>query len=303
VPDTAADALSGDDAVDMLAVVTTGAISLDGRPVVVRGMESIKGPPPVLIVDGRPPGNGEIVLGRRTMADLGVGIGDSVVAEGSDGSRQMRVVGEAIFAGVIDVPEASWGAAMQESDFEAIGVGDNDSGSGAVVGLAEGVDRDAFAQRIQDQLGERASPAEEPVELSRLREIEALPWILTGFLALVGLVAVINAVLTTTRRRARHLAVLRSIGLSPASVRHAVAIQSVVLTVMGLVVGVPLGLVLGHRLWRALAGSLGVVVLVDVPYAAIVVAAAVGCVVAAVVALAPARTAARRSVAEALRTE
>ena len=56
-------------------------------------MESIKGPPPVLVVDGRPPGNGEIVLGRRTMDDLGLDIGDELLAEGTDDSRRLRVVG------------------------------------------------------------------------------------------------------------------------------------------------------------------------------------------------------------------
>jgi ABC-type lipoprotein release transport system permease subunit len=297
----AGDSLADDPDVDMLALVTVGALSLDGRPVLVRGMDSIKGAPPVLIVDGRPPGNGEVVLGRRTMADLGVRIGDTIVAHGED-SRQMRVVGEAVLAGVIDVPEASWGAAMQASDFEELGV-ESESGGGAVVGLADGVDRDAFAQRIQDQLGEQPSSAQEPVELARLREIEALPWILTGFLALVGLVAVVNAVLTTTRRRGRHLAVLRSIGLSPSGVRHAVTFQSVVLVVMGLVIGVPLGLVLGHILWRALGGALGVVVIVDVPWSAVLAVAVAVMAAAAVLALAPARVAARRSIAEALRTE
>ncbi|MGO8056247.1 hypothetical protein, partial [Rhizobium leguminosarum] len=78
------------------------------------------------------------------------------------------------------------------------------------------------------------SAPEEPIELARLREIEALPWILTGFLGVVGLVAVVNAVVTTTRRRARHLAVLRSIGLGSRSVRLAVTVQSMVLAVMGL---------------------------------------------------------------------
>ena len=65
------------------------------------------------------------------------------------------------------------------------------------------------------EIGGSASAPETPIELARLREIEALPWILTGFLGLVGLVAVVNAVVTTTRRRAHHLAVLRSIGLAP----------------------------------------------------------------------------------------
>jgi ABC-type lipoprotein release transport system permease subunit len=302
VPDTAADSLADDPAVDMLAVVTTGAISLDGRPILVRGMESIKGAPPVLISDGRPPGKGEVVLGQRTMADLGVGIGDNVVAEGNGDARPMRVVGEAVFAGIIDVPEASWGAAMQQSDFADLGAG-SESGGGAVVGLADGVDRDTFAQRIERQTGEQPSVPEEPIELTRLREIEALPWVLTGFLVLVGLVAVVNAVITTTRRRARHLAVLRSIGLAPASVRHAVTIQSVVLALMGLVIGVPLGLVVGQVLWRALAASLGVVVVVDVPWAGILAAAAAGAAMAALLALTPARAAARRPIVEALRTE
>ena len=76
-----------------------------------------------------------------------------------------------------------------------------------------------------------------------------------------------------------------------------------VLAVMGLVVGVPLGLVVGPMLWRALAESLGVVVLVDVPWTAIVASVVAGVAVAAVLALVPGRTAARRSIAAALRTE
>jgi hypothetical protein len=302
VPDAAAESLADDPAVDTLAVVTTGAISLDGRPVIVRGMDSIKGAPPVLVVDGRPPGKGEVVLGRRTMADLGVGIGDAVLAEGTADSQRLRVVGEAVFAGIVDVPEASWGAAIQRSDFDELGVG-SESGGGAVVGLADGVDRDEFVQRIERELGEPLPAREEPIELARLREIEALPWILTGVLALVGLAAVVNALLTTTRRRGRDLAVLRSMGLVPKRVRDAVTVESVLLAVIGLVVGVPVGLVVGHTLWRALAGSLGVVVLVDVPWPAIFGSAAAAVVAAAVFALAPARVAARRSIAQALRTE
>ena len=88
LPDDAARRRSLDDSeVEMLAVVSTGVVSLDGRPVIVRGMESIKGPPPVLVVDGRPPGIGEVVLGRRTMDDLDVEIGDELLAEGSEDSR------------------------------------------------------------------------------------------------------------------------------------------------------------------------------------------------------------------------
>jgi len=302
ITDEAAAALADDPAVESLAVVRTGAITLGGRPMVVRGLTAIKGAPPVLVVDGRSPGPGEVVLGRRTMADLGVAIGDLVTARGTAGSTELRIVGEAVLAGVIDIPEAAWGAAVQQSELDALGISD-DTGAGAIVDLADGIDRDAFAERLERRVGEPPSPVEQPVELARLREIEPFPWILASFLAAVGLVAVINAVVSTARRRRRDLAVMRSLGLAPSGVVHAITTQSIVLVSIGLAFGVPLGLVIGQALWRALAKSLGVVVIVAIPWPAIVVATLVGLAVAAAVAVAPARLAARNAIAAALRAE
>jgi hypothetical protein len=236
------------------------------------------------------------------MTDLGVAIGDLVDAQGTDGARALRVVGEAVFAGVIDVPEAAWGAAMQQPDLDALGVSD-DTGAGAVIDLTEGVDRAPFGEGLERRLGEAPQAIEEPVELARLREIEPFPWILTAFLAAVGLVAVINAVVTTARRRQRDLAVLRSLGLARTGVIHAITVQSTLLVLIGLAIGVPLGLVIGQALWRVLADSLGVVVLVAIPWTTILVAAVAAIAAAAAIAVVPARTAARNMIAEALRAE
>jgi putative ABC transport system permease protein len=76
-----------------------------------------------------------------------------------------------------------------------------------------------------------------------------------------------------------------------------------VLTGIGLALGIPFGLVIGQQLWRAVAGSLGVVVLVEIPWALIALAALAAIAAAALFAFVPARAAARRPIADALRVE
>jgi predicted lysophospholipase L1 biosynthesis ABC-type transport system permease subunit len=295
--------LTDDTDVETLAVVETGTVTIAGRPIVVRGVETIKGTPPLVMLEGRTPEVGEIVLGRRTMSDLGVEIGDVVDAVGTDSSRPLRIVGEAVFAGILDIPEASWGAAVDRTVLNALGYGDNGAGSGAVVGLASGVDGDEFASRVERESGGSPTPREEPIELARLREIEALPWILAAFLAGAGLLSLLNAIVTTARRRGHDLAVLRSVGFAPNGVRRAILVQSVALAVFGLAIGVPAGLIAGRLLWSRLASSLGVQVLVEVPWPTVAATCAAALTAAAAFSLVPARRAARRPIAEVLRAE
>jgi hypothetical protein len=303
IADDDAERLVSDPAVESVGLVRSGPISLDGRSVIARGVTSLKGELPLLVVDGRPPERGEIVLGRRTMDDLDVGIGDTVVARGArEGQRPLRVVGEAVFAGIIDVPEAGRGAAVALDDFDALG-SDAETGAGATIALADGVDPVDFARRVELELGEAPQPVERPTELARLHEIDAFPWILGGFLALAGLVGVGHAIVATVRRRRPDLAVLRVMGLRPAGVYRAISAQALVLTIIGVAIGVPVGVAAGQALWRALAHSLGVVVAVTVPWTYILAAAAATIVLVAALALIPARTAVRTPVGQSLRAE
>jgi putative ABC transport system permease protein len=302
VPEDAVDALADDPAVEAISLVATGPVALNGRPTIVRGMTTIKGPSPVAIVEGRSPQYGEVVLGRRTMADLGVDIGDTVIAEGGQEQRSLLVVGEAVFAGIIDVPEAGWGAAVDRAEFDALGV-DDETGTGGVVTLADGVDRDRFVHQLEVEFGDTPTSLAEPVELARIREIAGFPWVLSAFLVAVGLIALTHAVIVTVRRRGRDLAVLRSMGLPSRGVFHAITVQSSLLAVVGAVIGLPLGVIVGHALWRAVASSLGVVVLVSIPWPVIIGSALGGFVAVAALAQIPAWAAARRPIAVLLRTE
>jgi hypothetical protein len=302
VLDDTAEVLADDPAVESVALVEAAPISLDGRPVVTRGVSSLKGELPIVIVDGRPAEPGEIVLGARTMDDLDVGVGDTVVARGSLDERELRVVGEGVFAGVIDTPEAGWGAAMPRSVLDELG-SEGEAFTAGVVALADGVDVEAFAERIEAETGEEPQVVEEPVELSRLREIEAFPWVLTAFLATIGFMATAHAILVTTRRRRADLAVLRSLGLARRGVYQAISVHAAAVAVVGAVVGIPLGVAAGQVLWRSVASSLGVVVAVEVPWLAIVVAVVGACAAVLALALLPARAAAHARPAQALRAE
>jgi hypothetical protein len=301
VPDQTAAGLADDPGVESVAVVTAGPITFDGRPLLTRGIESLKGEPPVLLVAGRHAGPGEVVLGARTMADLGVGIGDSVVAEGTRERRELQVVGEAVLAGVVDVPEAGWGAAMPLSEFEALG--SEDEVTSGIIALADGADRGAFAERLTAELGEPPQMVEEPVELARLREIEAFPRVLALFLAIVGLVSATYAIVVTARQHRGELAVLRALGMGRRGVYLALSVQAGVLALFGIGLGVPLGIAAGQAVWRNVAGSLGVVVTVVMPWTTIIAASVAACVIVAALAFLPARGATQLRPAVALRAE
>jgi len=112
-----------------------------------------------------------------------------------------------------------------------------------------------------------------------------------------------SMLIVTVRRQRRDLAVLRAVGIAGGGVRRIVSVQALVVSAMGLVVGVPLGIVIGRVAWMSVARGLGVVVLTSVPVLWLV--AIVGAVIAVdlVSSLLPARSAARLRPAETLRSE
>jgi putative ABC transport system permease protein len=304
VPAEVAEHLVADPAVESVGIVQAGPLTIDGRATVTRGISSLKGELPLLLVDGRHAEPGEVVLGTRTMDDLGVDLGDTVVVDGSNlEDQELRVVGAAVFAGVIDVPEAGRGAAMPLEELTRLGLLGQEGDSSAVLTMAAGADHQAFARRIAEETGDAPEAVQQPVELTRLREIEAFPFLLAAFLTGIGLVAMAHAVVVTTRRRRSDMAVLRALGLARRGVYQAVSTQAVVLAFLGACIGVPLGIAAGQALWRGLARSLGLVGVVDVPWPLILGATALAAATLGVFALIPARGLVRTRPAVTLRSE
>ena len=123
------------------------------------------------------------------------------------------------------------------------------------------------------------------------------------FFALLAIATVGHALVTTVRRRGHDLAILRSIGFTRRQARIAITWQATLLTIIGLVVGIPLGIVCGRSLWRWLADSFPVAYVPPLALVAMVVVVPIAIVLASVLAAPPAYAATRIRPAQALRTE
>ena len=121
------------------------------------------------LIEGRP-AQAEVVLGTRTMDDLGVGIGDTVVAGGSLPEQAARRRPRRLRR---DHRRARGRLARpSRSRSSKLGI-EGDSADGAVIALADGADRGAF---VDLEAEGRIEVAEEPLELDRLREVKGFPW-------------------------------------------------------------------------------------------------------------------------------
>ncbi len=142
-----------------------------------------------------------------------------------------------------------------------------------------------------------------PVEVDRLRKVKWLTATLAALLAVLALLAVGHALVTSVRRRRRELAVLKTLGFDRRQIRAAVAWQATTLASIGLIVGIPAGVIIGSLVWRQVADGLGVSTIPPIPVHALLVT--IPCALAAVnlIALLPARAAAQTRPAVALRSE
>lgn len=140
-------------------------------------------------------------------------------------------------------------------------------------------------------------------EVAELKEVERLPLLLGGFLALLAIGAVGHALATAVRRRSHDLAVLRALGMTQRQCRWVVVTQASVLAVIGLIFGVPLGLAIGRSVWRVVADYTPIAYVAPVALWALLGIAPAAVLIANLLAAWPGRRAARMRISHILRTE
>jgi ABC-type antimicrobial peptide transport system permease subunit len=142
-----------------------------------------------------------------------------------------------------------------------------------------------------------------PTAVADLSRIEDLPLALDAFFGLLACATVAHALVTTVRRRRHDLAVLRAVGFTRRQTRGAIAWQSTLLAVAGIVVGVPVGIAVGRLSWRWLADDFPIVYVPPSALPAVGAAAGIAIALANAPAAGPAHPATRIRPAEALRVE
>ena len=116
-----------------------------------------------------------------------------------------------------------------------------------LVSTAPGADPQAVVDRLADNgVSVEPGPIIAPLERSELAELETVPLVLAGFLALLGIGAVAHTLASTARRRRHDIAMLRALGMRPRNSGAIVFVQAGAIAVVGLVIGLSLGIALGR---------------------------------------------------------
>jgi len=300
--DDEAERLSRHPAVDAAAVGTIFRLQVGRLSIDTLAIQPLTGGLEPTVVQGRPPrGPDEILLGTRTLKDLGVGIGDTVTVGSGDRTSGMRVVGRGVLTDFSGAARLGEGAAVTLEGMRQV-VPDAE-GDVVLLRLRPGAGGgDLLAELLADPPGNPYLPTK-PSDLADLERVGGLPSVVAGLLGVMAVATLAHTLLTSVRRRRRDLAILKVIGFLRRQVSATVAWQSTTVAIVAVVVGVPLGVAAGRWAWQLFADRLGVPPESSTPAAALAVLVPATLLLSNLVAALPARLAARTRPTTVLRAE
>jgi putative ABC transport system permease protein len=148
---------------------------------------------------------------------------------------------------------------------------------------------------LKDQ-AEFAAEQRAPVD-----QMLALIYALLGLAVVIAVLGIVNTLALSVIERTREVGLLRAVGLSRRQLRAMVRLESIIIALLGAVLGVGLGLVFGVALQRSQSDS-GIEVL-SVPYLELFIFVVLAALVGVLAAVWPARRAARLDVLRAITTD
>jgi FtsX-like permease family len=270
---------------------------------------------PVITAGVAPAAGDEVALGASTMRAAHTAIGRTVdlvldQAGGHPKPARMRVVGTVIVPPTpFLVTKLGEGAALALPGYVRIdpGAARQPGGLPFLVCFAPGVSRDAGLAAVTKDItglpGPYVTAAERPANVVSLASIAGLPVALSGLLALIAAGTLAHTLVSSTRRRRRDLAILKTLGFTRRQVRHGVGWQATTIAGIALLIGLPAGIAGGRWAWRVFAAQLGVLPEPAVPLTTVFIAIPAALALANLIAAAPARAAARTQPGAVLRTE
>lgn len=300
----------------------SGSVRDAAVPVVM--VDPVKGSPWPPVVSGRAPAAAdEVLIGRRTLDDLGLGIGDRITisfpmnfgpvdaASVKRVNQTYTVVGSAVTPAVGQpgqltsklglgavLPAAALGDLLPEAWWTNV-----------LFDLRPGGRPDDAFDRFPEGLPFGfGAPTEwftsaAPAEISQAAGARTAIWLGVGALGVAVVATVIHALLGSVRQRRRQYAVLRALGFTRRQIRATVLWQSGAVLAPALIVALPLGIAGGRWLWKAFAEGVGIVVAPAVPVLALGAAVVGTILLVELMALVPASVARRASGAQSLRVE
>ncbi|HWV77596.1 MAG TPA: FtsX-like permease family protein [Isoptericola sp.] len=278
--------VTGDGVDEGLAVTVRGVTPAEAASV-LRSTEMVE-----------PLAAGTVVVPEEVSENWNVTDGQALTLTGPDGTLDVT-------AAVTDL--ADTGVLVVPDDLSSL---DPDAPVTSLwVGLDDPSDATSVVPSIQDAVADSEAPADvmgAAVERAGFQQvIDTALGIVIGLLAaavVIALIGVANTLSLSVIERRRESATLRAIGLSKGQLRGMLAVEGLLIALVGAVLGVLLGLVYGWAGAAAALGWAGSPVIV-VPWRDVLVMLVVAAVAGLVASVAPARTAVRTSPVEALASE
>jgi putative ABC transport system permease protein len=302
-------ALNADPDVAAWSGMDFGRLQIDGRTVPVLGVSPRARVGPALLSGHGVDAPGQIVLGSATLQEFHLRVGGT--------STALRIVGTATLPAIGGPPHTEMGTgavvdyhlipASERNLFNLPGGGPNI----VFVRLKGAADRaamrrlDAVAavltRAAQDNV--QVVPVQRPAEIASVGTLRTTPSVLAFALALGAILALGLTLVASVRRRRRDLAMLKVLGFTRRQLSSAVAWQSTVSALIGVVVGIPVGVVGGRALWTLFARGIHAVPAPSVPVAGVALVALGAVMFANLLAIAPGRVASKTPSAIVLRAE
>jgi len=242
----------------------TGSATTDAP---VWGLDQNKGDVAPAVSEGRwVKAPDEIVLGSKIMRRVGTHVGGLVAVFGEQAGNAapvtMRVVGQGVFPTEADETGGAGPGEAVGMTFDAL--------RRLVPDAPRNVFGIRFAAGIPSAEGKAAvekifnfdSPAEgpnRPSDLADLARVDGTPLILAALMGLLAVATLAHTLVATTRRRARDLAILKTLGFSRGQLSSTMLWQAGTLAVAGLIVAIPLGVSIGRWSWTLISRGLGFV--------------------------------------------
>lgn len=250
--------------------LNVGKLTVGRHAIAAIGVSPVRGSVAPVINDGRLPANAhEIVLGAKTMRTLHTRIGAAITGTVDDQRVRLEVVGRTTF------PQ------FGNERFGGTGLG---TGALGTTGLFKMRNPDApgehfnymvlrFApgtaetseKKLRAFIAEQGCPDptclltdSRPAEIDGYRSASGLPLAVGGVLVLLMVATLTHVLVSTMRRRAADLAVLRAIGSSSRNLVATLRWQALVLTASAVLIGVPVGLIASRLAWATFSRSLGI---------------------------------------------
>ena len=299
-------------------------VTINGHVVDAVAGQSLRGPLLITAVDGRLPATtDEVVLGAKTMRDVGARVGSTVrvaLSGSSSGGqttkvRTFRVVGTTVLPPDFNTQGLGTGAV-----FTLEGLLGRTCPSGArgrscldesllaqggvfIVRSAPGPGGAAALADLSRVDSNQINFPRPPTDLVNFGEAVNFPLIFGLVVVLFGVATLLHMLFSSLNRRRREMGLLKSLGFIRRQIALSVSWQTTTVGVIGIALGVPLGVAAGRLVWNAFASNLGVAVDPVVTVWVVAAIAAGTLVVANLLAVGPALIASRAKAASLLRAE